>query len=87
MGHFHSASPISSSLNDSASKDIKKPPPQLTAATPVRHESLSKAQLEIWQHTAERHEQIALALETSESQIKTERWLADVEQKIEGFGK
>ncbi len=87
MGTLHSTSPVSSSLSNPASRDVKKPPPQLTTATPVKPKSLSKAQLEVWEHTAERHEQIALALETSECQIKTERWLADVEQKIEGFRK
>lgn len=66
--------------------DNVKTPPQLTAVTLAGLWRRAKAQLETWQHATERHERIALALETSVSQDKLEKWLEEIGQNIEGFG-
>ena len=66
--------------------NTEKPPLPLTAATLASRGKQSRAQLDVWQHTIERHEQIALALETSGSRVKREKWLEEVENKIEGTG-
>lgn len=66
--------------------NTEKPPLQLTAATLASLGEQSRAQLDVWQHTIERHEQIALVLETSGSGVKREKWLEKVENKIEGTG-
>ena len=54
----------------------------VTLATPRRH---SKAQLNTWRHTKERHEQIALSQKTLKSKGGMRRWLEEVEMTIEGI--
>ena len=68
------------------SMDNVETPPQLTAVTLAELWRQAKAQLEAWQHATERHERIALALETPVSQDKLEKWLEEIGKKIEGFG-
>ena len=67
--------------------DNAKPLPKLTAVTLAGLKGHSKAQLEAWQQGTERHERIALALETSVSQEKAGKWLEEIGKIIDGFGK
>ena len=64
-----------------SSMDATELPPQLTAATLARLGGQSKAQLEAWRHTTERHEQIALALETLASRDRMEKCLDIIGRK------
>lgn len=68
-------------------KDVKKTPPQLTAASIATLGSQSRTQLDGWRTTAERHEQIVLGQKASGSKAKTEKWLDEIDKKISGNGK
>ena len=65
-----------------SSMDAAEHPPQLTAARLARLGGQSKTQLEAWRHTAERHEQIALALETLSSRDRMKKCLDKIGRKI-----
>ena len=64
--------------------DIGKPTPQLTAVTLAGIDVQSKAQLEAWQYTTERHEEVALGLEMV-SRGEMEEWLGEIEERVEGL--
>ena len=66
------------------SMDIVKPPPQLTAVTLAGIDVQSKAQLEAWEHTMERHEEVALGVEMVVSRGKIEGWLEEIGKRVEG---
>ena len=65
--------------------DIVKLPPQLTAVRLAGIDVQSKAQLEAWQHTTERHEEVALGLEMVVSRGKIEGWLEEIGKRVEGL--
>ena len=65
--------------------DTGTPPPQLTAATLAGIDLQSKMQLEAWQHTTERHEEVALGLEMVVSRGKMEGWLEEIGKRVEGL--
>ena len=69
------------------SMDTVKPPPQLTAVRLAGIDVQSKAQLEAWQHTTERHEEVALGLEMAVSQDKMEGWLEEIGKRVEGLAR
>ena len=64
-----------------------KPPPQLTAVRLAGIDMQSKAQLEAWQHTTERHEEVALGLEMVVSRGKIEGWLEEIGKRVEGLAR
>ena len=74
-------------INGSTSMETVKRQSRLTSATLGRLEGQSQAQLKTWQHTRERHEQIALARDPSQAQDKMKSWLEELEKRIGGFGK
>ena len=61
-----------------------KTPPQLTAVTLAGIDLQSKAQLETWEYTVERHEEVALGVEMVVSRGKMEEWLEDIGKRVEG---
>ena len=65
--------------------DIVKAPPQLTAIRLARIDVQSKAQLEAWEHTTERHEEVALGLEWVTSQGTIEGWLEEIGKRVDGL--
>lgn len=64
----------------------EKPLPQLTAVTLATVGCRPKAQLKAWRRTTEPHEQVALGRKVSSSKITTEKWLEEIEHKIEVNG-
>ena len=65
--------------------DTVKAPPQLTAVRLAGIDVQSKAQLEAWQHTTERHEVIALGLEMVVSKGKIKGCLDEIGKRFEGL--
>ena len=70
---------------ESHSMDAVKAPPPLTAVRLAGIDVQSKAQLEAWQHTMERHEEVALGLEMVVSRGKIEGWLEEIGKRVEGL--
>ena len=67
------------------SMDTMKTPPQLTAVRLAEIGVQSKAQLVAWQQTTERHEEVALGLESVVSRGEVEAWLEEIGERIEGL--
>lgn len=65
--------------------DTVKAPSLLTAVRLAAIDVPSKAQLEAWQHTTERHEEVALGLEMLVSQADIGEWLEEIGKKVEGL--
>ena len=65
--------------------DTVKPSPQLTAVKLAEIGLQSNAQLEAWEHTTERHEEVALGLEIVVSRGKIEGWLEEIGKRVEGL--
>ena len=65
--------------------DTVKPSPPLAAVKLAGIGVQSKAQLGAWEHTTERHEEVALGLEIVVSRGKIEEWLEEIGKRIEGL--